>query len=74
MKMEDKANTARLIRLPEVLAMTGLRNRQDLYLGMKKGGFPTPVKISSRAVAWRLNEIQDWIESRPLARGSKENE
>jgi len=69
--MEDKAKTARLIRLPEVLAMTGLKNRQDLYLGMKKGAFPCPVKISSRAVAWRLNEIQDWIESRPLVRVGK---
>ncbi len=57
--MQDK-----LIRLPAVIARTGLA-RSTIYESIRAGRFPPPVKIGPRAVAWRASEIDKWIESRP---------
>jgi prophage regulatory protein len=49
----------RLLRLAEVQEMTGL-NRNAVY---NTEDFPKPVKISARATAWVLSEVQDWIQN-----------
>ncbi len=41
----------RLLRRPEVEALTGLA-RATIYQRMATGHFPRPIKISKRAVAW----------------------
>ena len=53
-----------ILRLPEVKRLTGL-SRSSLYRLMAKGLFPAQVQISERAVGWREEEVQGWIESRP---------
>lgn len=57
----------RLMRKPEVLNISGIESNSTLYYLVNKGTFPTPVKISERAVAWRESEVLDWIESREKA-------
>lgn len=56
-----------LIRLPEVVRRTG-RSRSRIYDDIKAGTFPAPVKIGARAIAFPLEEINLWIESRMAAR------
>ncbi len=59
----------RLLRRPEVEAMTAM-SCAAIYAKMDQGWFPRPVRIGSGprgAVAWRLSDIQKWIESRPIA-------
>lgn len=58
--------TLRLLRLPAVIALTGL-GRDSIYRLGHAGRFPRPRKLSERASAWREDEIQEWIESRPVA-------
>jgi len=53
-----------LERLPQVLQRTAL-SRAHLYNLMSKGDFPKPRKIGKRAVCWRSDEVDQWIESRP---------
>ena len=53
----------RLLRLPDVLARVGLR-RSRLYDLIAAGRFPKPVKLSERAVAWRDDEIDEWVRQR----------
>lgn len=62
--------SSRLIRRPEVEEMTGLP-KSTLYDYLAAGTFPAPVKLSARSVAWRLSEVEAWIESRQSARTSK---
>jgi prophage regulatory protein len=57
----------RLIRLKEVMRMTGLA-RSTIYKIMKEGAFPSSVPLQSRAVAWVECEVQEWIEARLRAR------
>lgn len=57
-----------LIRLPKVMAMTGL-SRTTLYRRVKAKQFPAPVDIGETGqrnspVAWPLAEVEAWIDSR----------
>ncbi len=52
-----------LLKLKVVCARTGL-GRSSLYKAIEKGEFPKPVSIGKRAVAWRSDEVDQWIESR----------
>lgn len=54
----------KLLRLPSVEEMTG-RGKSSLYAGVREKTFPTPVRLSARAVAWREEDILEWIASRP---------
>jgi prophage regulatory protein len=53
----------RLIRLPEVVQMTGI-SKTTVYEHIKRGTFPKSYYISKRASAWKLSEITAWIDSR----------
>lgn len=39
--------------------------RDHLRRKVKAGEFPTPVSLSDRRIAWREDEIDDWLASRP---------
>jgi prophage regulatory protein len=62
--MADTNTPTRLIRLPEVKLRTGLA-RSSIYRMMDDGTFPSPRKLGPRAVAWLVNDIDAWIDSRP---------
>ncbi len=59
--------TIRLIRLNEVLAMTGL-SRSSMYRSIEKQQFPKQVSLGDRAVAWVESEVQDWLVDRVVSR------
>lgn len=58
----------RILRLPDVIAMTGL-SRSTLYARIAAGEFPAQLKLTQRAVGWRAQSVQDWIEKRKAANG-----
>lgn len=53
-----------LLRLPAVVKLTGL-GRSTIYRLAAEGRFPCPVRIASRAVAWRRTDLDRWSASRP---------
>lgn len=57
-KFED-----RILRISEVCKLTGL-SRATIYRLKAAGDFPAPVRLSARAVGWRLCDIMEWIEQR----------
>ena len=56
--------TDRLLRMPEVKSLTGLQ-RSSIYDAIRRGAFPPAVRISESAVAWRLSDIQRWMQNLP---------
>lgn len=52
------------LRLPAVMKLTGL-GRSTIYRMVAECRFPCPVRIASRAVAWRRADLDRWSESRP---------
>lgn len=57
------AQPERLLRLPDVEALVGLR-KSSIYDAVKRGDFPAPVKLSRRAVCWPASAIDAWITGR----------
>nr|WP_271673193.1 AlpA family transcriptional regulator [Bradyrhizobium sp. CCBAU 51627] len=55
-----------LLRLPAVLAATGLK-RSSLYVMMKDGRFPTAVRLGPNSVAWRASAIKAFNDNLPDA-------
>jgi len=62
----------RFLRLPEVLARTGL-SRSTIYVRLEQGRFPRPVSLGARAVGWVEAEVDEWMRERIAAsRGDAE--
>lgn len=62
------AKPEKLLRLPEVESLTGLR-KTSIYAGMKANPptFPNCVRLTTRAVAWRESDIAAWQAQRQQA-------
>lgn len=50
----------RILRLPTVLARTGL-SRATLYRKVQAGTFPRQLKIAARCAGWRESSVNDWM-------------
>jgi len=59
----------RLLRLPQVMDMTGL-GRTKIYALQAEGSFPMRVQITPCCVGWVEQEIQAWISKRIAARAA----
>lgn len=62
----SSSDPARVLRLPEVIAMVGLR-RSSIYGMVAAGMFPRPVRLGARAVAWRRADLEAWLAARQAA-------
>lgn len=57
----------RVIKLKDVINTTGL-SRSSIYAYMAKGGFPKPIQLGPRAVAWIEEEVQEWLKAKIASR------
>ena len=58
-----------IIRMPALIKIVGL-SRATIWRRVKSGNFPPPVRLGgpgSRAVGWRSNEIDYWVQHLPKA-------
>ena len=62
----------RILRLPEVCAVTGLGRRSFIYQLQAAGSFPQRVKLGVRAVGWLEDEVQRWL-SEKVAKNRQRN-
>ena len=63
---QKQQGQVRFLRLPEVLARTGL-SRSTVYVRLDQGSFPRPVSLGARAVGWIESEVDEWIRERIAA-------
>ena len=58
----------RILRLPEVMARTGL-SRSTIYAWRVAGRFPQAVPLATRCVGWIESEVEAWLRERIAERG-----
>ena len=63
---QKKQGQVRFLRLPEVLARTGL-SRSTICVRLEQGRFPRPVSLGARAVGWIESEVDEWMRARITA-------
>lgn len=68
--MSATTTPPRLLRLPEVIAQTGMA-RTTLYDFIRAGTFPRPVPLTSTARAWVAAEVERWIADRIAERDAQ---
>ena len=62
--MAETITEKKILRLPEVLKLTGLSRTTD-WRRVAAGEFPVPLRLGgpkSRAVGWRTADIDRWID------------
>lgn len=62
----------KIIRLPNVIEMTGL-SRSTIYRLIGKGQFPAQLSLSERSRGWIYAEVVSWIMLRVEERDQKSN-
>jgi prophage regulatory protein len=67
------ARLRRILRLPEVEAVTGIK-RSRIYEGIRDGRFPAPVPLGERAVGWVEGEVAAWQDARIAERDAELSE
>ena len=63
-----EAKAQELLRREEVEQRFGV-SRSWIYCEMRAGRFPEPVRISKRAVRWKVVDLDEWAAGRPVAHG-----
>lgn len=59
MSIQQSTNVT-LLRLPQVERKTGFK-KSKIYQMLAASEFPAPVRLGSRCVAWRSDEVDQWI-------------
>jgi prophage regulatory protein len=57
----------RFLRIDDVVKFTGL-SKPSIYRLMREGSFPRAVRLGERAVAWTINDLEQWAQNRPSTR------
>jgi prophage regulatory protein len=71
-KKETETKIPRLLRRREVESRTGL-SRSSIYARMALKTFPASIDLGGRAVAWREDEVDQWVLAR-IAESSLKSE
>ena len=62
-----------LLTAQEVCAAT-CQARTTLHLAVKRGDFPKPVRVGVKRIAWRLADVQRWVDARPSVNSGGDDE
>ena len=54
----------RILRTKQLLELVPF-SRVTLWRKVKAGKFPKPLRLGGRMVAWRSDEVQQWIDALP---------
>jgi len=64
MKREfNLTDDCRLIRARELQKLLQV-SRVSLWRWGRDGSFPLPINLSNRSIAWKMSEIEDWVNSK----------
>lgn len=64
--VHDGDVSALLLRIGTVVRVTGL-GRSTIYRLVACNEFPSPVRLTRRAVAWRRSDLERWTNARESA-------
>ena len=53
----------KIIKIKEVLELCCI-SRSTVYRLIEEDKFPAPIRLSKRVRAWRIKDIEEWLETR----------
>lgn len=67
----SRATPQTLIRIREVVSMTGI-SKSQVYRLAGMNAFPKPIRLTAQSVAWVKAEVEQWIQSKIAQRNELE--
>ncbi len=64
MNNSDEKKHLTILKPSEVEKITSL-SRTEIWRLRKSGAFPLPIQLSPIRIGYRLNSIEEWVNSRP---------
>lgn len=61
----NKGKTKNINARPASKGLIGVSDK-TIWQWVKRGEFPTPIKLSDNVTVWRLSDIQAWMQSKEL--------
>jgi prophage regulatory protein len=61
--MNSQDTQVLVVRMSRLVEMIGL-SRSTIWKLLSEGKFPNPIRLGSRSIAWRINDIEEWLQSR----------
>ena len=61
--------TTRIIKIEEVQHLTGL-SKSSIRRLQDSNDFPKRIQVTEKCVGWLLEDIEEWINTRPKIRGT----
>jgi prophage regulatory protein len=61
--MNNQDTQVLVVRMSRLVEMIGL-SRSTIWKLLSEGKFPNPIRLGSRSIAWRINDIEEWLQSR----------
>ncbi len=58
--------TQLVYRIADLQRVIGL-SKWTVYKLMKTGDFPLPIQLTSKAVGWRVTDVEKWVNERQAA-------
>jgi prophage regulatory protein len=56
-----------LLRMSALTKKLGI-SRSSVYRLIDAGDFPQPVRLTPTTIAWRLTDVEKWVEERPATK------
>jgi prophage regulatory protein len=63
---QDLVQSSQLIRIDEVSAITTLA-KSSINLWVTQSRFPKPIVLSPTVKVWKLQDVNDWIQTQKLS-------
>ena len=60
--MHPTLETRQILSLAEVISLTKI-SRSSIYVQLKAGSFPPPLRLGRRRIGWRLSDLDEWMSS-----------
>jgi prophage regulatory protein len=61
--METKLNDINLYRITQLVKKLVI-SKSTIWLWVKEGSFPKPIRLGKKSVAWLASDIENWIQER----------
>ena len=61
--LKNEAPTPQFYRLTQLKSRLGVSG-SSIWLWVKKGTFPAPIKLAENTTAWRVDDIDKWAAAR----------
>ena len=69
-RLKQRCHAMQILRRREVVARAGV-SYGSIYRYEKRGEFPARRRIGPNAVGWIAHEVDEWIKSRAVVRGTR---